>query len=119
MIKDINTTSASAPEGFLAIGNTLYFQANDGKSGRELWKSDGTEAGTVIVKDIYAGFDNSMPEKLTAKGNILFFRANNGTSGRELWKSNGTEAGTVMIKDIFKAQKNCQHRTKIAVFHRS
>ena len=37
------------------VNGTLFFRANDGTNGAELWKSDGTTAGTVLVKDIYAG----------------------------------------------------------------
>ena len=41
------------------VGKTLLFRASDGVSGAELWKTDGTEAGTVLVKDINPGRDFS------------------------------------------------------------
>jgi ELWxxDGT repeat protein len=82
------------------VNNTLFFAANDGINGMELWRSDGTEAGTVLVKDINAGFSNSSIGYLTDVNGTLFFVANSGTSGTELWKSNGTAAGTVLVKDI-------------------
>ncbi|MDX1964372.1 MAG: fibronectin type III domain-containing protein, partial [Pirellulales bacterium] len=82
------------------IGATLYFQADDGVSGSELWKSDGTEAGTVRVKDILPGSRKSDPRYLTNLGGTLYFRADDGSSGTELWRSDGTEAGTVRVKDI-------------------
>ena len=77
--------------------------------GNELWKTDGTAAGTVLVKDInpggYSGYggyypDSSFPANLTNVGGTLFFTANDGINGAELWKSDGTTAGTVMVKDI-------------------
>jgi ELWxxDGT repeat protein len=80
------------------VGGTLYFRADDGNSGFELWKSDGTEAGTVRVKDISGG--SLSPSDLTNVGGTIYFSANEGTSGYELWKSDGTEAGTVRVKDI-------------------
>ena len=79
----------------------LYFRADDGTNGDELWKSDGTAAGTVMVKDINSGSGRVIPPILTAIGNTLYFRANDGTNGDELWKSDGTAAGTVMVKDIY------------------
>ena len=53
MVKDINTgVDADSDPTYLAnVNGTLYFRANDGINGFELWKSDGTEAGTVMVKD--------------------------------------------------------------------
>src|SRR5262245_53992515 len=81
-----------------------FFSAFDGASasGNELWKSDGTEAGTLIVKDIAAGPASSLLSGLTPVGGTLFLVASDGTgaSGNELWKSDGTEAGTALVKDV-------------------
>ncbi len=56
MVKDIGTGS---PDGTLndltEVNGVLFFQAHDGVHGKELWKSDGTAAGTVLVKDITPG----------------------------------------------------------------
>jgi ELWxxDGT repeat protein len=65
-----------------------------------LWKSDGTTAGTVMVKDINPGSVSSNPSYLANVNGTLFFSANDGTHGVELWKSDGTTAGTVLVKDI-------------------
>jgi ELWxxDGT repeat protein len=87
------------PNPLTAMGGTIYFKAADGQHGRELWKSDGTRAGTVMVKDIQTG-KGSNPENLTTSAGTLFFTANDGVHGYELWKSDGTRAGTVMVKNI-------------------
>jgi len=81
------------------VDGTLYFAALDGVNGRELWKSDGTAAGTVMVKDIHAGSDYSDPESLTNVNGTLYFVANDGVHGPELWKSDGTVGGTILVKD--------------------
>ncbi|MCA9179762.1 MAG: hypothetical protein KDB14_35140, partial [Planctomycetales bacterium] len=73
---------------------------SDGVSGRELWKSDGTAAGTVLVMDISAGTGSSSPRYFANVNGTLFFNAHDGVSGYELWKSDGTAAGTVLVKDI-------------------
>ena len=82
------------------VGNTLYFVANDGTNGEELWKSDGTASGTMMVKDISSGSSQSNIYGFTAVGSTLYFRADDGTNGAELWKTDGTASGTVMVKDI-------------------
>jgi ELWxxDGT repeat protein len=68
-------------------------------NGRELWKTDGTEAGTVLVKDINPTGD-SVPRDFTVFNGALYFRADDGVDNFELWKTDGTEVGTVQVKDI-------------------
>ncbi len=58
--------------------------ANDGSVGYELWKSDGTNAGTVLVEDIRSGSFDSNAEQLTNVGGTLYFRADDGVAGYEL-----------------------------------
>ena len=90
-------------------GETLYFTADDGKTGPELWKSNGSPATTVKVKDIMPGADGSFPAHLTSVNGMLFFAATSEGKGTELWKSDGTSAGTVLVKDISRGSANPQH----------
>ena len=102
LVKDIRpgnspygTPLSSSPRELTAVGNRLYFSADDGVTGRELWRSNGTTAGTVLVKDIRPGNSDgdplgSDPEHLTAVDGSLFFAARDDEHGVELWKSDGT-----------------------------
>jgi trimeric autotransporter adhesin len=87
------------PSRFTASRGLAFFHAQ-GPNGSELYKSDGTPAGTVLVKDINPGADHGHPLDLTDVANTLFFSAETVEHGRELWKSDGTEAGTTLVKDI-------------------
>ncbi|MBX2923633.1 MAG: T9SS type A sorting domain-containing protein [Chitinophagaceae bacterium] len=101
VVKDIHPGGSGSEPKFLALyNNAIYFSAVDGVNGRELWKSDGTEAGTVMVKDIRPGSTGSEPEWLTVCNGLLYFSANNGVNGGELWRTDGSEAGTVMVTDL-------------------
>ena len=91
---------AQFPEDLTDVNGTLFFTARTTAEGRELWQSDGTSAGTVLVKDINPGSGNSAAQLLTAVGQKLYFAADDGTHGNELWSSDGTEPGTVLVKDI-------------------
>ncbi|MBL7913520.1 MAG: T9SS type A sorting domain-containing protein [Bacteroidia bacterium] len=90
-------------------GNTFYFTANSAAMNSsssytndiELWKSDGTPGGTMMVKDIYAGNTNSSePYDFNAINGVLYFSAYNNVSGRELWKTDGSTTGTELVKEI-------------------
>ena len=74
--------------------------SGDNTTGYELWKSDGTAAGTMMVKNINPGSSSSQPTDFLAVGGALYFTAGTNNEGRELWKTDGTDAGTVMVKDI-------------------
>jgi large repetitive protein len=89
-----------------ALGEILVFGADDGKHGWELWRSDGTPAGTRLIKDIRPGRKGSLPAEIweydqaTTIGETLYFRADDGEHGHELWRTDGTPDGTVLVKDI-------------------
>jgi ELWxxDGT repeat protein len=78
----------------------LLFVAVDPVNGQELWRSDGTAAGTILVKDINPGSDSSNPADLTVMGGTVFFSARDPLHGLELWRSDGTAAGTTVIDTI-------------------
>ena len=86
------------------VGDEMFFGAFD-EQGRELWKTDGTEAGTVRVKDIRDGTGSSFPSRLKAFHGQLFFAAEPTGGDQEPWISDGTEEGTVLIKDIIPGTK--------------
>ena len=88
------------PAQLTNVNGTLFFRADGPGTRFELWKSDGSLAGTVLVKDINPGNNDSNPSNLTNVDGILYFSANDGVNGGELWKSDGTAAGTVLVKDI-------------------
>jgi ELWxxDGT repeat protein len=118
MVKDINPAGSyssagyagfdAAPLHFTLVEDTMFFTADDGVHGRELWKTDGTTAGTVMVKDVWPGPNGlSTPDgpdpitiELKRYGSLVLFAASDGVSGRELWVSDGTEEGTVPLADL-------------------
>ena len=64
----------------------------DGVNGNELWRTDGTAGGPVLVKGINAA--TASPDGFTVFSGALYFRADDGANGYEFWKTDGTAAGT-------------------------
>jgi len=100
-----NQGSYACPD--FAFNNKLFFHADDGVHGDELWISDGTTPGTYLFADINPGNEDShsAPLDFISLGDRFLFTAETDTTGRELWVSKGlvndSNDGTELLKDIF------------------
>ena len=100
--------NSSYPANFVEFNDKLYFTANDGENGHELWVSDGTADGTNLLLDIDLGTEDSYyfysngsnPDNFVEFNDKLYFTANDGENGDELWVSDGTTEGTHLLLDI-------------------
>lgn len=113
-----NLCVAGSPEK----GYYAFFAAKDADHGEELWITDGTAAGTRMVKDICPGVETSNVQYLTRFNDKVLFAANDGEYGSELWISDGTEDGTYMLKDIHELESSnpiglCQMDENHVIFY--
>ncbi len=105
LVKDIDTAKYyrsnnagwggnSYPAHYIEYNGKLYFNAVDSIYGSELWATDGTEAGTNLVKDIVPGIGSSIPliSKAVFNGKLYF------NSNGQLWVTDGTPNGTILVK---------------------
>lgn len=98
---ELNSSTIVQPDySFGFYNGKFYFAGQTGAEGIELWVTDGTPAGTQLVKDINTGGADSNPAYgFIVYNNELYFTAID-AMGRELWKTDGTPGGTVLVKDI-------------------
>jgi ELWxxDGT repeat protein len=92
------------------LNNVLYFQAQHQtfpQNGVELWRSDGTDAGTFMLKDIRSGYDSGLNRgRLFKAGNYIYFGASNNSDGTELWRTDGTLEGTIRVATLSTASNS-------------
>jgi ELWxxDGT repeat protein len=106
MVKAVVDYSSNPSPGSLnrlgVADQTVFFAAaGGGGTGLELWKSDGSEPGTQLVKDINLGPANGLSANpyFAAIGSTMYFVAST-PAGAGIWKSGGTEAGTIQVKSM-------------------
>jgi ELWxxDGT repeat protein len=104
-MENITAFKNGYPLRYPVVGGKLFFpgvtDADYYQHHYELWTSDGTDAGTSLVKDIYFGNETSKIYEMTAFKDKVYFGATDGPSNNEVWLSDGTESGTKMLKDIY------------------
>jgi ELWxxDGT repeat protein len=102
LVRDINPgNDDSLAEMFVPFNGAIYFRATDGTNGTELWRTDGTTAGTQMVTDLRPGPANGFPGNLTVAGGSLYFNGYTEPTGSKVFRSDGTAAGTQLLIDTF------------------
>jgi ELWxxDGT repeat protein len=103
---------------FATAAGTLFFVAHDKAHGTELWKTDGTAAGTVLVRDVRPGPASSRIATTAGAGDRVFFSADDGPHGVELWVSDGTPSGTRLAAEVAEGPRSSFPREIVRIGNR-
>jgi ELWxxDGT repeat protein len=99
-------------DGFAVVDGVAYFAIGaDWRVGRraELWRTDGTTAGTWRVAEL----EGAKPTRLTAAAGAVFFVGQDASHGYELWRSDGTAAGTALLVDTLTGPTSGMEETQL------
>ena len=91
---------SSNPDSFVELGGSVYFAAQNGTTGREVWKSDGTSASTRLYKDIRPGISSSDASELALYNGLIYLSADDGKVGQEPWVINTDLESAYLLKDL-------------------
>ena len=85
---------------FSLLSGKLIFRGSTAATGAEVYITDGTPTGTILVSDIVTGAIGSAPANMVLMNGFIYFTAETAAQGRELWRTDGTPGGTTLVKDI-------------------
>ncbi|MFT3786190.1 MAG: dockerin type I domain-containing protein [Tepidisphaeraceae bacterium] len=91
------TLPVGIPRALVSMNSMLYFAFNQATTGTEVWKSDGTAAGTSELVDLYRGTESSSPVPLGTIGNTLIFGATDSATTTGLYKTSGVAGDITFI----------------------
>lgn len=86
-----------AARWWMVLDDRMYFMADDGTHGIELWSTDGTTAGTSLFADLVSGPNDSTPIPVAVQNGLLYFRAFNAAGWADFYRTDGTTAGTMIL----------------------
>ncbi len=110
MVRHMGRADGSYPTHLVRIGRLSYFVASDPRHGPALWRTDGTRAGTRLVRGSIDTEPRSYPSDLTRVGDALYLLVNGERRAPDLWRNDGTWAGTHRMLDHLRGRELWRHR---------
>ena len=118
LIKDINDNIDSSegwePGNGIVFNDVLYFSANDGNHGHELWSYDVASNSAVMLADIYEGIEGSAPDNFVVFDGKIYFSAESAGTGQELWLYDPNIQQVTLVKDIAESDADGRPRDFVA-----